>query len=111
MSLSPAKPDLVTVNIDGKEIAVPKGTNVIEAARLVGVDVPHYCYHPKLTDRRQLPHVSDRNGHCLRSIRRRRRRSSIPPTGKQKINWMPASADRLRHQRVAGAAHSHQHAA
>jgi NADH-quinone oxidoreductase subunit G len=36
------KPDLVTVNIDGKEIAVPKGTNVIEAARLVNVDVPHF---------------------------------------------------------------------
>jgi four helix bundle protein len=33
--IQPAKPDLVTVNIDGKEIAVPKGTNVIEAARLV----------------------------------------------------------------------------
>jgi len=40
-----AKPDLVTVNIDGKEVAVPKGTNAIEAARLVGVDVPYYCYH------------------------------------------------------------------
>ena len=39
----PAQPDLVTVNIDGQEIAVPKGTNMIEAARLVGVDVPHYC--------------------------------------------------------------------
>ncbi len=47
--IQPAKPGLVTVNIDGKEIAVPKGTNVIEAARLVNVDVPHYCYHPKLT--------------------------------------------------------------
>ena len=47
--IATAKPDLVTVNIDGKEIAVPKGTNVIEAARLVNVDVPHYCYHPKLT--------------------------------------------------------------
>ena len=47
--IQPAKPDLVTVNIDGKEIAVPKGTNVIEAARQLGVDIPHYCYHPKLT--------------------------------------------------------------
>ncbi|MEJ1972859.1 MAG: 2Fe-2S iron-sulfur cluster-binding protein [Lacunisphaera sp.] len=47
---APAKPaDLVTVNIDGKEIAVPKGTNVIEAAKLVGVEIPHYCYHPKLS--------------------------------------------------------------
>ena len=43
------KPELVTVNIDGNEISVPKGTNVIEAARLGGIDIPHYCYHPKLT--------------------------------------------------------------
>ena len=27
------KPDLVTVNIDGVDIAVPKGTNVIEATK------------------------------------------------------------------------------
>src|SRR6266481_698804 len=47
--IAPSKPDLVTVNVDGREIAVPKGTNVIEAARLVGVDVPYYCYHPKLS--------------------------------------------------------------
>ena len=50
MSVPAAKPaDLVTVNIDGKDIAVPKGTNVIEAAKLVGVEIPHYCYHPKLS--------------------------------------------------------------
>ena len=30
--IQPAAPDLITVNIDGREIAVPKGTNVIEAA-------------------------------------------------------------------------------
>ena len=28
--------------------SVPKGTLVIEAARRVGVMVPHFCYHPKL---------------------------------------------------------------
>src|SRR6478736_1365615 len=49
MSSAPKPADLVTVNIDGKEIAVPKGTNVIEAAQLVGVEIPHYCYHPKLS--------------------------------------------------------------
>ena len=32
------KPDLITVNVDGRDVSVPKGTNVIEAARLVGVD-------------------------------------------------------------------------
>ena len=47
--IAPPKPDLVTVNVDGKDVSVPKGTNMIEAARLVSVEVPHYCYHPKLT--------------------------------------------------------------
>ncbi len=39
---------MVTVSIDGKSIEVPEGTLVIEAARQVGVMVPHFCYHPKL---------------------------------------------------------------
>ena len=39
--ISAPKPDLVTVNIDGKDIAVPKGTNVIEAARQLGIEIPH----------------------------------------------------------------------
>ncbi len=37
------------LTIDGKEVEVAPGTNLIEAARLVGVEVPHYCYHPALT--------------------------------------------------------------
>src|SRR2546427_7280965 len=41
--------DMVNVLIDGKPIAVEKGTLVIEAARRLGVMVPHFCYHPKLT--------------------------------------------------------------
>jgi NADH-quinone oxidoreductase subunit G len=39
----------VTVTIDGKQVAVPAGTNLIEAARHAGTAVPHYCYHPRLT--------------------------------------------------------------
>jgi formate dehydrogenase alpha subunit len=41
--------DLVTLTIDGMSATVPKGTLVIEAARQVGVMVPHFCYHPKLS--------------------------------------------------------------
>src|SRR5206468_9959914 len=41
-------PLVPTLTIDGKAIEVPAGTNLIEAARLVGVEVPHYCYHPGL---------------------------------------------------------------
>ncbi|MEO8338753.1 MAG: NADH-quinone oxidoreductase subunit NuoG [Nitrospirota bacterium] len=40
--------ETVNLTIDGIPISVPKGTLVIEAARRVGVMVPHFCYHPKL---------------------------------------------------------------
>ncbi|MDQ3814735.1 MAG: NADH-quinone oxidoreductase subunit NuoG [Armatimonadota bacterium] len=42
-------PDLVTLTIDGQKITVPKGTLVIEAATQLGIDVPRFCYHPKLS--------------------------------------------------------------
>src|SRR5262245_46197447 len=37
------------LTIDGREIEVSPGTNLIEAARLAGVEIPHYCYHPGLS--------------------------------------------------------------
>ena len=39
---------MVRMTIDGMTVKVPKGTLVIEAARRVGVMIPHFCYHPKL---------------------------------------------------------------
>ncbi|MET0851661.1 MAG: molybdopterin-dependent oxidoreductase [Candidatus Rokuibacteriota bacterium] len=36
------------LTVDGKEIEVPAGTNLIETARRLGIEVPHYCYHPGL---------------------------------------------------------------
>jgi NADH-quinone oxidoreductase subunit G len=38
----------IKLTIDGKEVLAPRGTNVIAAAKLAGIEVPHYCYHPKL---------------------------------------------------------------
>lgn len=35
--------------IDGKEIEVEEGTTVFEAARRNGIQIPHFCYHPKLS--------------------------------------------------------------
>jgi NADH-quinone oxidoreductase chain G len=40
--------DTVKLTIDGVPVTVPKGTLVIEAARQMGVMIPHFCYHPKL---------------------------------------------------------------
>ena len=41
--------DLVTLTIDGQKTQAPKGSLVIEAASAIGVDVPRFCYHPKLS--------------------------------------------------------------
>jgi len=38
-----------TVTINGRTVEVEAGTNVIEAAKKVGVQIPHYCYHPRLS--------------------------------------------------------------
>jgi len=40
--------DLVTLTINGREVQVPKGTLVVEAAKQVGIEIPVFCYHPKL---------------------------------------------------------------
>ena len=34
--------------IDNIPVEVPPGTNVLEAARSVGITIPHFCYHPSL---------------------------------------------------------------
>ncbi len=39
---------MLKVEIDGRPLEVPHGTTVIEAARRLGIYVPHFCYHPKL---------------------------------------------------------------
>ncbi|MSU24320.1 MAG: 2Fe-2S iron-sulfur cluster binding domain-containing protein [Opitutus sp.] len=86
--IAPLKPDLVTVNVDGQEIAVPKGTNVIEAARQLGVDIPHYCYHPKLTIVGNCRMCLIEMG--LPAVYPATKTPILDPaTGKQRINWMP----------------------
>lgn len=41
--------EFVQLTIDGKPVKAPRGINLIEAAKLVGIEIPHYCYHPKLS--------------------------------------------------------------
>jgi NADH-quinone oxidoreductase subunit G len=36
------------LTVDGQAVEVPAGTNLIETARRLGIEVPHYCYHPGL---------------------------------------------------------------
>ncbi len=38
----------VSLTIDGKQVTVPAGTLIVNAAKLIGVDIPVFCYHPKM---------------------------------------------------------------
>jgi NADH-quinone oxidoreductase subunit G len=38
-----------TLSINGREVTVPKGTPIIRAAAQVGINIPHFCYHPALS--------------------------------------------------------------
>lgn len=40
--------EMVTLTIDDTEVSVPKGTLVIRAAELMGVQIPRFCDHPLL---------------------------------------------------------------
>src|SRR3989304_7951719 len=40
--------DLINVYIDEVLVSVPKGTVIVDAAKKLGVDIPVFCYHPKL---------------------------------------------------------------
>ena len=40
--------DQVTLTIDGVELSVPKGTLVVDAAKMIENPIPVFCYHPKM---------------------------------------------------------------
>ena len=45
---APSGPKMVSLTIEGRAVHVAEGTSILEAAKLAGVLVPHYCYHPSL---------------------------------------------------------------
>jgi NADH-quinone oxidoreductase subunit G len=43
-----ADPKMINLTIEGRTVSVPEGTSILEAAKVAGVLIPHYCYHPGL---------------------------------------------------------------
>ncbi|NMB10834.1 MAG: 2Fe-2S iron-sulfur cluster binding domain-containing protein [Firmicutes bacterium] len=39
----------VNLTIDGQTVNVPAGSTILEAAQLLGIDIPTLCYHPELS--------------------------------------------------------------
>ena len=78
---------LISVFIDGIESKVLPGTNMIEAARKVGIEIPHYCYHKHLS-------LAGNCRMCLVEMGtpgfdRVTKAPIMGPDGKQVIQWMP----------------------
>src|SRR5215472_6600762 len=42
-------PKLVSLTVDGNSIEAREGEPLLQAMLNAGLDIPHYCYHPKLT--------------------------------------------------------------
>lgn len=82
--------DLVKVNIDDKEVLVPKGTNIIEAAAQIGIEIPHYCYHPKLSVVGNCRMCLVEMGMPLKD--RATGELILDDKGEQQIGWMPRPA-------------------
>ena len=82
-----AEKGMVNVQIDGHWIQVAAGTRMIEACKQAEKEVPHYCYHPKLSS----------PGNCRMCLVQ----MGMPPRpkpgddpsydddGYQEISWMP----------------------
>jgi len=39
---------MLKIIVDGKEVTAPEGTVVVDAAKRADIDIPVFCYHPKL---------------------------------------------------------------
>ncbi|MFI7617705.1 NADH-quinone oxidoreductase subunit G [Nonomuraea terrae] len=48
MTVVETETNLVTLTIDGFQVSVPKGTLIIRAAELLGIQIPRFCDHPLL---------------------------------------------------------------
>lgn len=40
--------DTIKLSVNGEEVEVPAGKNLIDAVAAVGIEIPHICYHPAL---------------------------------------------------------------
>ena len=40
--------ELFTVTVDDRQVEVPKGTGLVEAAQAAGIEIPVFCYEPRL---------------------------------------------------------------
>ena len=101
--------DTVKIYIDDQAYDVPKGTNLVDAAKWVGNDIPVFCYHPKMKP----------VGMCrmclveMGSINRDRATGEVvlDDKGNPTIRWFPKLQTACTTTVSDGLGHSHAHRA
>lgn len=85
--IAPGKEDSVVINLDGKDVSVPSGTNLVDAAALHGKEIPHYCYHPQLSVAGNCRMCLIEMGTPMRD--RGSGKAVLNDDGSPKIGWVP----------------------
>jgi NADH-quinone oxidoreductase subunit G len=72
--------NMVTITIDGTDYDVPEGMNLVDAAkRYAGMDIPVFCYHPKL----------GHDGNCRMCLIELATPRKNRDTGEMELAWFP----------------------
>ncbi len=69
---------LIQLKINEQPVLAPAGINLIEAAKLIGVEIPHFCYHPSLC-------IAGNCRMCVVEVAMLR----TSPTGQSVLEWSP----------------------
>jgi NADH-quinone oxidoreductase subunit G len=78
----------VTIYVNGKDYQVPKGSNLVDAAKFyAGDDIPVFCYHPKLSPVGMCRMCLVEMGNIARD--RATNEIVLDENGNPKVNWMP----------------------
>lgn len=82
-----AEKGMVNVQINGTWYEFPRGMRIIEACRQIGITVPHFCYHPKLSIKGSCRMCLVEQGMPPRPAPGQE--PAYDETGYQSIQWMP----------------------
>ncbi len=79
--------DTVRIYIDDVEHQVPKGMNLVDAAKTLGNDIPVFCYHPKLSPVGMCRMCLVELGQV--QIDKDTKQIQLDPSGKPVVRWQP----------------------
>jgi len=79
--------ETVTIYIDGQEYRVPKGANLVDAAKLHGIKIPVFCYHPKMDAVGMCRMCLVELGNVV--INRETGKPNLDAQGQPEIRWLP----------------------